>query len=149
MKLKSEEYFIRRAIKNEDHKAILKVAKTSKYTKDFGSIMFSPDAAYEKGWIKVADMQGEIIAFTCVRHKVRELVTMLYFICVHPDHRDGFIGERMLESVMRESPHEVMALNVMKENRAVNFYDRMGFKIVGEAIKGQAHRMEKKFIRSS
>lgn len=140
-----ETYTIRPATV-EEHKEILDIAKTSKYTRDFGSHMFSPPAAYEKGWIMVAVMKGRIVGFTCVRHKVRAPETMLYFITVHPDHRSGLIGQRLLEHVMKEGPHTKMALNVMKENeRAVAFYKRIGFWIAGEAMKGEAYRMERNF----
>jgi ribosomal protein S18 acetylase RimI-like enzyme len=143
-----ETYTIRNATV-DDHKAILAVAKTSKYTKDFGSHMFSPPSAYEKGWIKVAVYpDGSIVGFTCVRHKVREPKTMLYFITVMPEQRSGFIGERLLKRVMEDGPHDIMALNVMKDNRAVSFYERLGFRIVEDALKGKAHRMEKDWSKS-
>ncbi len=131
----------------EDHPDILAIAKTSKYTKDFGNrLMFSSDAAYEKGWILVAvDILEVIVGFTCVRHKVREPVTMLYFITITPKERDKKIGELLLDDVMRRGPHTCMALNVMKENRAVSFYERLGFKIAGDAFGGEAYRMVKEW----
>lgn len=130
-----------------DHDAIFKVAKTSKYTKDFSNrVMFSSDAAYEKGWIAVAETdEGEIIGFTCVRHKSREPKTMLYFITVRPDWGGHGIGRDLLDAVMAHSPHRVMELNVMKDNEALNFYLRLGFRIVGDAMGGQAHRLEKEW----
>ena len=137
-------YHIRRAAMG-DHAAICAIAKTSQYTRDFSNrLMFSSDAAYEKGWIMVAEQRGcQLLGFTCVRHKVREPVTMLYFITVHPDHRGRSIGERLLRRVMEYGPHDRMKLNVMKENRAVNFYKRLGFVIAGEALDGHAHCMVK------
>lgn len=140
---KSRDTYTIRAAELDEHQAILKVAKTSKYTKDFGSHMFSSPAAYEKRWIMVAVFKGEIIGFSCVRHKVRTPVTELYFICVHPDYRDGKIGERLLNAVMSTSPHKRMELNVVKENRAVSFYKRLGFWVIGDAFEGKAHRMAK------
>lgn len=148
--MKEERFLIRDA--NEDcHDWIVDVAKTSTYTKDFTNrLMFSPASAYEKGWIKIAvDTEGEwqgeldnIVGFTCVRHKTRVPETMLYFITVLPHLRSLGIGERLIEAVMRDGPHSVMSLNVMKENTAaVRFYRRMGFEIAGDALKGQAHRM--------
>ena len=144
--MKERHTYIIRVATPDDHAAICVVAKTSKYTKDFSNrLMFSSDAAYAKGWILVAEHRGEILGFTCVRHKVREPVTMLYFITVHPDERGGFIGERLLKHVMQQSPHTCMALNVMKENRAVSFYERLGFKIAGDAFGGEAYRMVKEW----
>ena len=73
-----ETYSIRAATP-DDHPDILAVTKTSKYTKDFSNrVMFSSDAAYEKGWIMIAENPGtKMLGFTCVRHKVREPVTMV------------------------------------------------------------------------
>lgn len=131
-----------------DHDDIFKVAKTSKYTRDFSNrMMFSSDAAYEKGWIRVAtlaegDRRGQIVGFTCVRHK-RNGKTMLYFVTVHPDLKGHGVGKDLLDDVMENSPHKTMELNVMKDNEAVKFYERLGFTVVGDAMKGEAWRMEK------
>lgn len=132
----------------EDHNQIVAIAKTSPYTKDFSNrVMFSSDAAYEKGWIKIAIQEAQIVGFTCVRHKVRDPETMLYFITVLPDWRSQGIGELLLDEVMRTGPHQLMALNVMKENeRAVQFYQRLGFEVTGEAMNGEAHRMERTWL---
>lgn len=130
----------------EDHKDILQVAKISKYTKDFSNqVMFSSEAAYEKGWINKAliDESGPIIGFTCVRHKVREPKTMLYFIGVLPEFGGMGIGRSLLDFAMASSPHKTMELNVMKDNEALKFYERLGFRTVGEAMKGEALRLEK------
>ncbi len=139
-------YSIRKATES-DHDTLVKIAKTSKYTKDFSNrMMFSGPTAYEKGWIKVAVLPGgEILGFSCVRHKVRAPETMLYFITITPERRSEFIGQRLLEEVMKDSPHKTMSLNVMKDNRAVSFYKRLGFRIVSDAMQGQAHRMSKEY----
>lgn len=137
----------RRATK-EDHAAIVKVAKSSKYTRDFtNTVMFSSDAAYEKGWIRVMEHEGEIVGFTCVRHKTRQPKTMLYFVAVAPEFRRNGLGWIMLEEAMAAGPHSTMELNVMKDNEALKFYERNGFRIVGEAMKGQAYRLEREFPR--
>ena len=122
--------------------------RDSKYTKDFSNrVMFSSDAAYEKGWVwavRTLEEEPQIIGFSCVRHKVREPVTMLYFIGVHEDYRGSGVGEALLEHIMRTGPHSRMELNVMRANeRAVKFYRRLGFWIVGPALLDQAHRMRK------
>ena len=134
-----------------EHDMILAIAKTSRYTKDFSNrVMFSSDAAYEKGWIKVAESDaGEIIGFTCVRHKTRQPETMLYFITIHPEWRGQGVGKIMLDEVMDDGPHSRMALNVMKDNEAVSFYENLGFERVGEAINGGAWRMEREWPTSN
>lgn len=129
----------------QDHEKILKLAKTSKYTKDFSNaVMFSSPAAYAKGWIRIAENEaGEVVGFTCVRHKVREPKTVLYFLNVREDVRKQNVAKMLLDLVMSDSPHKTMQLNVMKDNEAKGFYDRQGFQVTGEAINGQAHQMEK------
>lgn len=136
-----------RAATEADHKELVKIAKSSEYTKDFSNrVMFSNTAAYEKGWIRVAVQLERIVGFTCVRHKARTPETMLYFVTVDPEVRSQGIGEGLLNDVMEHGPHRLMALNVMKKNtRAVKFYKRLGFTIAGEAMDGNAHRMEREW----
>ena len=131
----------------DEHDEILRLAKLSKYTRDYGHIMFSSPEAYMRGWILVATIDGEIVGFTCVRHKVRAPETMLYFIGIHPDHQGKGIGWFMLEEIMENGPHDIMSLNVMKDNPALKFYERHGFRIVGEAIHGKAFNMRRRFAR--
>lgn len=133
-----------RPAKKEEHKAIIKVAVKSKFTSDFTNrLMFSSDAAYRKGWIWVAELGDEIVGFTCVRHKIREPVTVLYFIGVHPNVRDQGIGRALMEQLVLESPHKCIHLNVIKTNiGAVKFYQDLGYKIIGSTMANQAHQME-------
>lgn len=136
-----------RPAKSEDHDEILKIAKQSKYTKDFSNrVMFSSDDAYEKGWIRVAEVDGKIVGFTCVRHAKRWPETILYFIGVDDEHKSQGIGEDMIHMVMASGPHSRMRLNVMKDNvRAQQFYERLGFEVSGVAINGEAWSMTKEF----
>lgn len=133
-----------------DHGALVRIARTSPYTKDFSNaVMFSSPAAYAKGWIRMAiaetetlDVPSSIVGFYCVRHKSRSPETMLYFITVLPEVRTQFVGKLLMDDMKRQSPSRHIALNVMKDNRAVAFYLREGFLITGEALGGHAHRME-------
>lgn len=151
-----DDIFIRPAY-HQDHKEIVALAKRSKYTSDFSNaVMFSSERAYDNGWIKVAEkleetangrlQSGPIVAFTCVRHKTRVPETVLYFVQVAEEYRSLRLGEIMLDEVMRTGPHKTMRLNVMKDNeRAIKFYERLGFAIVGEAIGGNAVAMTKEY----
>lgn len=88
----------------EEHDTLLKIAKTSKYTKDFSNrVMFSSDAMYEKGWIYVAEYEGTAVGMACVRHKVRAPETMLYFIAIDPEWRSHRIGEALVDRIMADS----------------------------------------------
>ena len=129
----------------EDHEEIVKLAKLSEYTKDFSNrLMFSSDTIYAKGWIRIVETTN-IIGFSCVRHKVRAPVTMLYFIGICPEHRNEGIGETMIEQIMAFGPHYIMQLNVMKSNRATRFYTRLGFVTTEEVFEGKGLRMEKRW----
>lgn len=132
----------------EEHNQLVTLARQSPYTKDFSNrVMFSSDAAYEKGWITVAEQDGKIVAMSCVRHKVRDPETMLYFVVVDRHCRSRAIGRRLLQHVMDEGPWETMRLGVMKENkRAVAFYLELGFRIVHDRhYGGEAYLMEKEW----
>ena len=131
----------------QDHDRLVKLAKQSKYTKDFSNaVMFSSPAAYDKGWIWLAEnAQGEAVGLACVRHKSREPKTMLYFVVVDERERGHGIAFDLLKVVMQNAPHSRMQLNVMKDNEALKFYQKHGFQIVGEAIKGEAWALEKEW----
>ena len=126
---------------------IAKLAKTSQYTRDFTNrVMFSSDAAYAKGWIRVLLKDKQAIGFYCIRNKVRgDRATKLYFITVHPDWRDKGIGEMLMLALKDQATRHggVIELDVAKDNRAKSFYDRHGFVVEhGDALGGAAWRMK-------
>lgn len=130
-----------------DHKAILQVAKQSKYTKDFSNqVMFSSDAAYEKGWIRVLEMDGKIVGFTCIREKVRQPETVLYFIGVDGSAKGQGVGKKLIQDIIDRTKHRCLALNVAKANEEARaFYDRLGFTTVGESLKGTGLALKKEW----
>lgn len=136
---------IREADRELDHKQLVKLANLSKFTHAFSSIMFSSEEAYEKGWIRVATYDEEIIGLSCVRHKKREPKTVLYFLVIHPVHRCRKIGEMMLKDLEEQTPHDCIKFNVSKENpHARRFYTRHGYKVVDSTtLNGQGWGMEK------
>ncbi len=129
-----------------DHKAILQVAKQSKYTKDFSNqVMFSSEAAYAKGWIRVFEQDGKIVGFTCVREKVRQPEVVLYFIGIDEGAKGLGIGRRLIQDIMDRTKHRCMTLNVSKDNSAKQFYDKLGFSVVGESLKGTGFALKKEW----
>lgn len=138
--------FVLRDARPTDHAALVKLAKTSPYTSDFSNrIMFSSDAAYGKGWIRMMYQDpASPLGFYCVRHKSRgEKETVLYFITVHPDWRSKGIGESLIEDLKRRAPAGIIHLNVAKANsRARAFYESHGFNAIDESLGGEAWRME-------
>lgn len=132
-----------RVASHADHAAITKIAKQSKYTKDFTNMIFSGKDCYEAGRIRVALQGGKVVGFTCFRHRQRDSVTVLYFVGVEMMLRSQGIGERLLTDLWDVSTGEV-EFKVMKDNRAVALYQRLGFKTVGTAYKDEAWVMRAK-----
>ena len=130
-----------------EHKDILAIAKQHRCTKDFGSHMFSPPSAYEKGWIRAAVdwcTHGKpIIGFVCVRHKVRDPETSLYFMGVHEDHKRKGVAQALLEDIKTRCPNPRIVLNVDKQNQpALDFWKAQGFVVTGDALKGKGVAMK-------
>lgn len=124
-----------------EHKKIVQVSKQSKFTRDFTNQIFSGEEMYLRSWITIAEHR-EILGFYCVRHKIKEPVTSLYFIGVDRNQKGIGVGFKLLEHMKVNSPHKVIELNCIKENEeALIFYDRNGFKIIGEGLKGLGWRL--------
>lgn len=126
------------------HPEIMKIAKLSKYTRDFSNHMFSGEEMYKKGWISaVMDDQGKVVGFSCVRHKTRTPETSLYFIGLAPEQKGLGLGSRLIDHIKDSSPHRCIQLNVMKDNEpALGFYKRLGFRELGPALKGAGVQLE-------
>lgn len=130
----------------QHHSEILKLAKESKYTKDFGHMMFSGKEMYDKGWISIAlkDDDDDIVGFSCVRHKVRQPATSIYFIGVSNKVRNKGIGTKLLKQIERTTPHKVLELNCEKDNdEALSFYRKHGFDAIEESLKGKGYKLRK------
>lgn len=136
----------------EDHKRLCEIARGHYAGSGFSHFMFSGEAAYQKGWIRVAvtDIEmgnlpaGTIVGFTCVRQKVRQPETKLYYILVDPRVRRAGIGQLLLDDLIASSPSRKIALDCLKNNaEALAFYRKNGFDIVGESLKGKGHHLSK------
>lgn len=141
-----EQVTLRTAIRETDHAELVSLARKSPYTSAFSSIMFSGAAAYKKGWIRLAEMENEgVVAMSCVRHKVREPKTSLYFLIVHPMMRGLHLGSLMLHDVEEQSPHQCVQLNVNKNNSGARiFYEYHDYVVTNErAMNGAGWGMEK------
>lgn len=138
-----------RPARHDEHAALCKLAKTSKYTKDFSNaVMFSSEAAYKKGWIRVvADGLGKPLGLTCRRDK-RDGTTVLYFVVVSPEARKSGLGWALIDDMMevaRQGQPRTLTLNVMKDNDAVAFYKKHLFATVGDSLGGEAWAMQRVF----
>ena len=141
----SEQVIKIRPATQADHEVLLAIAKSHKATRDFGHIMFSGEQAYQKGWIRLATLRDDtsVVGFTCVRHKVREPKTSLYYIVVAPSARRSGIGTELLADLKTSSPHRCIELSCMKDNQhALAFYAKHGFQTTGDALKGKGVHLE-------
>lgn len=142
---------LRRAEYEKDHKALCSLAKKSPYISSFSSHMFSSEEAYNKGWIRlVENAEGEILGFTCVRHKKRSPETMLYFLMVDPDLRRSGLGRLLMTDLEEQTPHPVIALKVMNDNTtAIAFYRELMYQEVGPCYNGKGVQMAKQLMTQS
>lgn len=141
----SEQVIKIRPATRADHEVLLAIAKSHKATRDFGHIMFSGEQAYQKGWIRLATLRDDtsVVGFTCVRHKIREPRTSLYYICIRPEARRMGVGQALLDDLIATSPHRCIELSCLKDNHeALSFYDKNGFVRTGEALKGKGWHLE-------
>ncbi len=129
----------------DDHQVLVVLARQSRYTRDFSNHIFSGPLAYTKGWIRVAvdDCHGVIVGFTCVRHKVREPKTSLYFIVVDGMWKGQGVGSKLLTDLWHQTPHDVIHFNCAKDNdEALVFYERRGFEQIGDSLGGTAWQLQ-------
>lgn len=137
-----------RKAKFTEHAEIMKVAKLTKYTRDFSNHMFSGEAMYSKGWINVALMEYQVqyngfVGFYCVRHKVRTPSTTLYFIGVIPEAQEMKVGTDLLQHMKDNSLYKCIELNCMKDNEpALKFYEKHKFQVTGESLGGKGLHLE-------
>lgn len=135
---------IRPAVRDRDHKRLCELAKQSRYISAFSAPMFSGDAPYEKGWIQVAEEDGVVVGFTCVRHKARSPTTMLYYIMVSKDAEGTGVGYALMRDLEEQTPHPAIELKVEKDNeRAIKFYLRLGYVVVDDAYNGRGFLLRK------
>lgn len=130
-----------------DQPRLAAISRTHRAGQGFTHMMFSGEAQYAKGWLRAAmdENTGLLVAFTCVRQKVRVLETKLYYIMVDPEFGRQGIGQLMLDDLIRNSPKPQIALDCLKDNApALAFYAKNGFEIVGESLKGKGHHLVKK-----
>lgn len=126
----------------DQHKELCRIAKQSPYTKDFSNIIFSGDDCYEQGRIRVLEQGGKLLGFTCFRHRIRDRITVLYFVAVDSLIRGKGFGTILVNDLIKLADKGV-EFKVMKDNPAYNLYKRLGFRVIGEAYEGKAWVMIK------
>lgn len=83
----------------------------------------------------MALMNAETVGFASYSHANYKGIYKVHKLYVHPMlHGKGF-GKTMLDTIAQEiidKDATAMQLNVNRHNRAVSFYERYGFKTIGE-----------------
>lgn len=130
-----------RTAKFSEHKTICAIAKQHKFTKDFSNMIFSGEDCYEAERIRVAVNKGVIVGFTCFRKRIRDQVTVLYFIAVDKEAGSG-LGRSLMEDLERKAGG-VVELKVNKKNPAVAFYQHLGYEENGDCYNGEGLRFTK------
>jgi ribosomal protein S18 acetylase RimI-like enzyme len=118
------------------------VARDHPYTAHFAHPAYCNRQRFQRGENIVAQDGVQILGFASLRFKKRVPETEIDIIGVLSSCRSRGLGKAMLEYVKRVSEYPRVTLNVMKDNAgAIAFYEREGFKPLGDAMDGQAIRM--------
>ena len=107
------------------------------YIKDFGSKDDYGIVAEQDGQIIGAAWTRIIPAYGHIDNETPELA-----ISVLPNFRGKGIGSEMMQSLfdlLRECGYKRTSLSVQKDNPAVRFYERLGYKITGERLDHANH----------
>lgn len=118
-----------------EHKELCRIAKQSRHTRDFTNMIFSGPDCYAAGRIRVALVGKKLVGLTCSRTRVRDGVTVLYFVSVLQELRGAGVGLLLMQDLMQRS--STVELKVMRDNEpAVSLYKKLGFAEAGEALNG-------------
>jgi ribosomal protein S18 acetylase RimI-like enzyme/predicted DNA-binding transcriptional regulator AlpA len=144
---------IYRIAHEHEHAAISELAKSSKFLHDFHfRVIWSPPQSYARGWIRVAECDGQIVGFISFVVK-RNRTLFINHMGVHPNYRGQGIGRDLIEMVDAAVPvagflPKFMMLNCAKRNEeGMAFYERMGFKVVKPALKGKGFLLERSRVK--
>jgi ribosomal protein S18 acetylase RimI-like enzyme len=107
------------------------------YVKDFGGKDDCGVVAEQDGQVIGAAWTRIISAYGHIDDETPELA-----ISVLPNFRGRGIGNKMMQSLfdlLRERGYKRTSLSVQKDNPAVRFYERLGYKITGEKLDHANH----------
>ena len=129
----------------KDDKQIQVIAKQSKFTRDFCSILFVRQNIrqwYKEGVVaKAVNRKGEILGFICAKHLIRKPHTTVYYMGVEASQHGKGVGRALINWALRTSPWGKIQLVCEEGNEAGSkFYDRLGFKVVDRGTVGKAER---------
>lgn len=96
-------------------------------------------ARYPENTLVVLDMADgdKVVGFACYAKEAREFITVpgaseLCALYVLREHQGQGLGRRLLDACLQRLPHPKVGLLVLEGNqRAIGFYERMGFRLTG------------------
>jgi diamine N-acetyltransferase len=84
----------------------------------------------------IAYEQATILAFMAIEHRYKkEAVTRIHKIYILPEAQGKGIGKSLIDRVQKlaiQNNSTSLSLNVNRFNKALNFYQKIGFEIVSE-----------------
>lgn len=94
------------------------------------------NAADKNHIFEIVQEDGEPLGFVSYEHHYKNNpVTRIHKIYVLPQMQGKGLGKLLVdrvEAVARENQSEALSLNVNRFNKAIGFYQKIGFEIVGE-----------------
>lgn len=86
-----------------------------------------------RGWLLVAEQDGDVVGFAHYRHCVRLPHTTLYELCVTKTHRGQGYGKSLITAIRQEAQHlgKCIKLKTPVDLSANGFYAALGFQCVG------------------
>jgi len=84
----------------------------------------------------IAYEETSILAFIAIEHNYKnEAVTRIHKIYILPEAQGKGVGKSLLDVIQKlaqENNSTSLSLNVNRFNKALNFYQKLGFEIIGE-----------------
>ncbi|MBE0465196.1 MAG: GNAT family N-acetyltransferase [Halomonadaceae bacterium] len=92
------------------------------------------DEKWCQGGFEVLTLNGETIGAVWITWE--ENLIQLREVFLAPDHQGQRVGFQVLSEILAKARYEglMLRLRVLKQSRAVRFYERLGFKHCGETV---------------
>jgi GNAT superfamily N-acetyltransferase len=102
--------------------------------------MYSLDSIKEQVEIKgnkflIVELDDRIVGFAAYELNYQDIKTRIHKLYVLPELHGKGIGLKLIEYISElttSNSHNILNLNVNRFNKAVGFYNKIGFQIVGE-----------------
>jgi ribosomal protein S18 acetylase RimI-like enzyme len=116
---------------------ILSVAQLDYMLKAFYSKEVLEDSIINKGHYFILAFEGIVcLGFASFQHDYLEArTTRLHKIYLLPETQGKGLGQLLIAAVVNDAKiqhSKLVSLNVNRHNKAVNFYQKLGFEIIGE-----------------